>query len=69
LCTGLADGMANLQKAGNISDAISGAMVLADVRIAQGRLHDPARTYGQSLQLATEQASRYCAERRTCRWD
>ena len=50
-----ADGMANLQKAGYISDVISGAIVLADIRIAQGRLHDAARTYGQALQLATEQ--------------
>ena len=50
-----ADGMASVQQAGNISDAISGAIVLADIRIAQGRLHEAMRTYEQSLQLATEQ--------------
>ena len=35
-----ADGMANLRQAGNISDAIGGAITLADIRIAQGRLHE-----------------------------
>ena len=50
-----AEGMASLQKAGNISDAISGAIALADIRIAQGRLHEAMRTYEQALQLATEQ--------------
>ena len=50
-----ADGMASVQKAGNISDAIGGAIALADIRIAQGRLHEAMRTYEQGLQLATEQ--------------
>ncbi len=50
-----ADGMASVQKAGNISDAISCTIALADIRIAQGRLHEAMRTYEQSLQLATEQ--------------
>ena len=50
-----ADGMASLQKAGNISDAINGAIALADIRIAQGRLREAMRTYEQALQLATEQ--------------
>ena len=49
--------MASLQKAGNISDAISGAIALADIRIAQGRLHEAMRTYEQALQLATEQGA------------
>ena len=49
--------MASLQKAGNISDAINGAIALADIRIAQGRLHDAMRTYEQALQLATEQGT------------
>ena len=43
----------SLQKAGNISDAINGAIALADIRIAQGRLHEAMRTYEQALQLAT----------------
>jgi LuxR family maltose regulon positive regulatory protein len=49
-----ADGMAHLQRAGNISDAINGATTLAAIRIAQGRLHDAMRTYEQALQLAAE---------------
>ena len=52
-----ADGMASLQKAGNISDAINGAITLAAIRIAQGRLHDAMRTYEQALQLAMEQGT------------
>ena len=49
-----ADGMANVQQAGNISDAIGGAIALADIQIAQGRLHEAMSTYEQALQLATE---------------
>jgi LuxR family maltose regulon positive regulatory protein len=52
-----ADGMAHLQRAGNISDAINGAIALAAIRIAQGRLHDAMRTYEQALQLAKEQGT------------
>lgn len=51
------DGMASLQKAGNISDAINGATTLATIRIAQGRLHDAMRTYERALQLAMEQGA------------
>jgi LuxR family maltose regulon positive regulatory protein len=50
-----ADGMAHLQQAGNISDAVGGAMTTADIRIAQGRLRDAMRTYEHALRLATEQ--------------
>ncbi len=35
-----ADGMANVRLAGYISPAIGGAIVLADIQIAQGRLHE-----------------------------
>jgi LuxR family transcriptional regulator, maltose regulon positive regulatory protein len=49
-----ADGMASVQRAGNISDAISGTIALADIRMAQGRLHEAMRTYEHALQLATE---------------
>ena len=52
-----AEGMAHLQKAGNISDAIGGAITLADIRIAQGRLREAMRTYERGLQLATEQGT------------
>ena len=50
-----ADGMASLQRAGNISDAVGGAMTSADIRIAQGRLREAMRTYEHALRLATEQ--------------
>ncbi|HEX2277924.1 MAG TPA: LuxR C-terminal-related transcriptional regulator, partial [Candidatus Tectomicrobia bacterium] len=50
-----ADGMAHLQMAGNIADTIAGAITLADIRIAQGRLHEAMRTYEWGLRLATEQ--------------
>jgi LuxR family maltose regulon positive regulatory protein len=50
-----ADFMANMRMAGNILVAISGTFVLADIRMAQGRLHEAVRTYERSLQLAEEQ--------------
>ena len=52
-----AEGMAWLQRAGNISDVIGCAIALADIRIAQGRLREAMRTYEQALQLATEQGN------------
>ena len=48
-----AEGMARLQQAGHISDAINGTITLADIRIAQGRLHEAMRTYERGLHLAT----------------
>jgi LuxR family maltose regulon positive regulatory protein len=50
-----ADFMANMRMAGNILVAISGTFVLADIRMAQGRLHEAVRTYERSLQLAMAQ--------------
>jgi LuxR family maltose regulon positive regulatory protein len=50
-----ADGMTHLQRAGNISDAVGGAMTSADIRIAQGRLREAMRTYEHALRLAAEQ--------------
>jgi LuxR family maltose regulon positive regulatory protein len=50
----VADGMASIQMAGNILWAISGTFVLADIRVAQGRLHEAVSTYEHALQLATE---------------
>jgi len=49
-----AEGMAQLQMAGNISDAVGGVLALADIRIAQGRLGAAMRTYERALQLARE---------------
>ncbi len=50
-----AEGMASLQRAGNISDILGCSIALADIRIAQGRLHEAMRIYERGLQLATEQ--------------
>jgi LuxR family maltose regulon positive regulatory protein len=52
-----AEGMASLQKAGSLSDAVNGALTLGAIRLAQGRLHQATRAYEQALQLATSQAS------------
>ncbi len=49
-----ADGMANVRLAGYISPAIGGAIVLADIQIAQGCLHEAMTTYERGLQWATE---------------
>jgi LuxR family maltose regulon positive regulatory protein len=48
------DGMANVRLAGYISSAIGGAIVLADIQIAQGRLHEAMTTYERALQWAME---------------
>ncbi len=50
-----ADGMVRVQLAGHLSDAISGAIARADIRIAQGQLREAMRIYVYTLQLATEQ--------------
>jgi LuxR family maltose regulon positive regulatory protein len=49
-----AEGMAQLQMAGNIADAVGGVLALADIRITQGRLRDAMRTYEGALQLARQ---------------
>jgi ATP/maltotriose-dependent transcriptional regulator MalT len=49
-----ADGMANVRLAGYISSAIGGAIVLADILITQGHLHEALTTYEQGLQWATQ---------------
>ncbi|MBB3128117.1 LuxR family maltose regulon positive regulatory protein [Paenibacillus rhizosphaerae] len=48
------EGMANVRRAGNISDAIGGSIALADISIAQGRLHQAMHTFQNGLQLAAE---------------
>jgi LuxR family transcriptional regulator, maltose regulon positive regulatory protein len=52
-----ADGMASLQKAGNISDALGCAIAVADIQMVQGRLHEAMRTYERALQRALEQGT------------
>ncbi len=51
----IADAAASLQRAGNALFAIVIAFVLADIRIAQGCLHEAVDAYKQALQLATAQ--------------
>ncbi len=50
-----AEAMASFQMVGNILFAISFTFILADIRMAQGRLHEAISTYEQSLHLAREQ--------------
>src|SRR5215212_6016516 len=50
-----ADGMARMQRAGIVAQAIGCVIALADIRIAQGRLREARRTYEQGLELATAQ--------------
>jgi LuxR family maltose regulon positive regulatory protein len=52
-----AEGMASLDRGGHRSDVIGGAITLADIRIAQGRLRDAMSYYERGLQAATEQPS------------
>ena len=47
-----AEGMARVQRAGNISDAMNASIALADIRITQGRLGEAIQTYEQALQLS-----------------
>ena len=51
-----AEASASLEKAGYLSDVIGCAIVLADIRIAQGRLREALSSYRRGLQLATEHA-------------
>ncbi len=50
-----AEGMARVQRAGHLSDAINGVIALAEIRIAQGRLREAMHQYERGLQLATQQ--------------
>ena len=50
-----ADYTMKLRTAGNIPDAISTTVVLADIRLALGRLHEAIRTVEQLLQFVMDQ--------------
>ena len=50
-----ADGVSHQQMTGHVRFQIAVTYILADIRIAQGRLNEAVRTYEQSLQVATEQ--------------
>jgi LuxR family maltose regulon positive regulatory protein len=49
-----AEGMASLDKAGYRSDVIGGAVTLADIRIAQGRLREAMSIFQRGLQQAEQ---------------
>jgi LuxR family maltose regulon positive regulatory protein len=48
------DGLASMQRAGNIPGAIGGTFVLADIKMTLGHLCEAASTYEHALKLATE---------------
>jgi LuxR family maltose regulon positive regulatory protein len=50
-----ADGMARMERAGIIAQAIGCVIALADIRITQGRPREALRTYEQGLELSTAQ--------------
>ena len=50
------DGMANLEKGGYHADLVAGAVTLADIRIAQGRLREAMTIYERGLQRTNEHA-------------
>ncbi len=49
-----AEAMACLQRAGHAVDAIGCNRPLAEIRVAQGRLHEAMRSYEQGLRMATD---------------
>jgi LuxR family maltose regulon positive regulatory protein len=52
-----AEGMARVQRAGHLSDALGCAIALADIRLAQGRRREAMSIYERGLKLATEQGA------------
>lgn len=49
-----AEGMASLAAAGHVADLVAGAVTLADIRMAQGRLREAMALYEQGLQRTVE---------------
>ena len=47
-------GLNSMQRAGNIADAISGAFVLADIKMALGELREAARAYEHAVKLESQ---------------
>ncbi len=48
------EGMARLEKAGYFTDVVGSAIMLADIRLAQGRLRDALNAYQRGLRLAEQ---------------
>jgi LuxR family maltose regulon positive regulatory protein len=51
------DAAVSLEAAGHVSDAIGCSIALADIRIAQGRLHEAMQAYERGISLAARQAA------------
>ena len=49
--------MPRFEQAGYLADVVGLSIALADMRIAQGRLHEAMRTYERGLELATRQGA------------
>jgi LuxR family transcriptional regulator, maltose regulon positive regulatory protein len=48
------DGMSSFEEGGYVSDAVSGAITIADLQIVQGRLREAMSSYERGLRLATK---------------
>jgi ATP/maltotriose-dependent transcriptional regulator MalT len=59
------DCLANVQRAGYLSDALGCAVTLADLRVAQGRLSDALRTCTTALDLVSTPVALRCEGRQT----
>ncbi len=57
-----ADYTMKLRAAGNLPDAISSTVVLADIRLALGRLHQAVNTIEQLLQFVMDQGEPICLD-------
>ena len=51
-----AQGLTELERAGYLTDVVGGAINLADMRVAEGRLDDAVRTYEHGLRIASSQS-------------
>jgi LuxR family maltose regulon positive regulatory protein len=47
-------GMTSIRQAGRVADALDGTLVLADIRVAQGRLHEAMAAYTQTYELTSD---------------
>ena len=64
-----AEGMARVQRAGNIPDAMNASIALADIRITQGVSARPSRPTNRRSSFRRSMANPSCRGRRTCTWD
>ena len=62
------DAWASLRMAGDITQEVGGAFVLADIRTAQGRLREAAGLMSRLCSVRLERAGPCRRQRRTCMW-